>query len=55
MLHEVVESYLVNLLEDTNLLAIHARRMTIQPRDIQFAQRIHDDHDWDKLCYSDKF
>ena len=55
MLHEVAESYLVNLLEDANLLAIHARRMTIQPRDIQFAWGICGDHDWDKLCYSDKF
>ena len=54
-LHEVTESCLVNLLEDANLLAIHARRVTFQPRDIQLAWRICGDHDWDKLCYSDKF
>ena len=36
-LPEVTESYLVNLLEDANLLAIHARRVTFQPRDIQLA------------------
>ena len=33
-LHEGSESYLIGLLEDTNLLAIHARRITLQPRDI---------------------
>ena len=48
-LHEAAESYLVNLLENTNLLAIHARRVTIQPRDIQLASRICGDQDWDKL------
>ena len=32
-LHEGAEDYLITLLEDTNLLAIHARRITIQPRD----------------------
>ena len=31
---------MVGLLEDANLLAIHARRITLQPRDIQLAQRI---------------
>ena len=28
-LHKAAESYLVNLLEDANLLAIHARRVTV--------------------------
>ena len=36
-LHEASEDYLVTLLEDANLLAIHARRVTLQPRDIQLA------------------
>ena len=36
-LHEGAEAYMVSLLEDTNLLAIHARRITLQPRDIQLA------------------
>ena len=36
-LHEALEDYLVTLLEDANLLAIHARRVTVQPRDIQLA------------------
>ncbi|XP_037025117.1 histone H3-like [Bradysia coprophila] len=34
------ESYLTQLFEDTNLCAIHARRVTIMPRDIQLAQRL---------------
>ena len=51
-LHEGAEDYLITLLEDANLLAIHARRITIQPRDIQLALRIRGDKDWDKLCYT---
>ena len=48
-LHEAVESYLVGMIEDANLLAIHVKRYTIQPRDIQLACHIHGDKDWDKL------
>ena len=51
-LHEGVEDYLITLLEDANLLAIHARRITIQPRDIQLARRICGDKDWDKVSYT---
>ena len=40
-LQEVAEVYLVQLLEDSNLCAIHAKRITIQPKDIQLARRIH--------------
>ncbi|CAH6806775.1 unknown_gene_426 [Phodopus roborovskii] len=32
--------YLVGLFEDTNLCAIHAKRVTIMPKDIQLARRI---------------
>ena len=39
-LQEVVEAYLVLLFEDTNLCAIHAKCVTIMPKDIQLAQRI---------------
>ena len=39
-LQEAAEAYLVGLFEDTNLCAIHARRVTIMPKDIQLAQRI---------------
>ncbi|EOR00154.1 Histone H3 [Wallemia ichthyophaga EXF-994] len=34
------EAYLVSLFEDTNLAAIHAKRVTIQPKDIQLARRL---------------
>jgi histone H3 len=39
-LQEATESYLVGLFEDTNLCALHARRVTIMPRDMQLARRI---------------
>ena len=39
-LQEAAEAYLVQLLEDSNLCAIHAKRITIQPKDIQLARRI---------------
>ena len=34
------ESYLTALLEDTQLLAIHAKRITIKPADMQLARRV---------------
>ena len=39
-LQEVAEAYLVTLFEDTNLCAIHAKRVTIMPKDIQLTRRI---------------
>lgn len=39
-LQEAVEAYLVHLFEDTNLCAIHAKRVTIMQKDIQLARRI---------------
>ncbi|KAL7674809.1 hypothetical protein ACOME3_001084 [Neoechinorhynchus agilis] len=39
-LQEAAEAYLVSLFEDTNLCAIHAKRVTIMPKDIQLARRI---------------
>ena len=39
-LQEASESYLVGLFEDTNLCAIHAKRVTIMPKDVQLARRI---------------
>jgi histone H3 len=39
-LQEAAEAYLVGLFEDTNLAAIHAKRVTIQPKDIQLACRL---------------
>ena len=39
-LQEAAEAYLMRLFEDTNLCAIHAKRVTIMPKDIQLARRI---------------
>jgi len=37
---EASEAYMVHLFEDVNLCAIHAKRVTIMPKDIQLARRI---------------
>ena len=39
-LQEAAELYLIGLFEDTNLCAIHAKRVTIMPRDMRLARRI---------------
>jgi len=39
-LQEASEAYCVGLFEDTNLCAIHAKRVTIMPKDIQLSRRI---------------
>ncbi|EXJ71906.1 histone H3-like centromeric protein A [Cladophialophora psammophila CBS 110553] len=39
-LQEASEAFLVHLFEDTNLCAIHAKRVTIMQKDIQLARRI---------------
>ncbi|XP_054157457.1 uncharacterized protein LOC128955805 [Oppia nitens] len=39
-LQEAAENFLVTLFEDANLCAIHARRVTIMPRDIFLARRV---------------
>lgn len=39
-LQEASEAYLISLFEDTNLCAIHAKRVTIMPKDIRLARRI---------------
>ncbi|XP_033053946.1 histone H3.3A-like [Trachypithecus francoisi] len=40
VLQEASEAYLVGLFKDTNLCAIHDKRVTIMPKDIQLARRI---------------
>ncbi|KAL4580489.1 hypothetical protein LXL04_016684 [Taraxacum kok-saghyz] len=37
---EASKAYLVGLFEDTNLYAIHAKRVTVLPKDMQLARRI---------------
>ena len=39
-LQEAAEMYLVRLLDNANLCALHVRRITLMPRDIQLARRI---------------
>lgn len=44
-LQEAAEAYLVAVFENTNLCAIHAKRVTIQQKDMQLAQRLRGDRD----------
>lgn len=39
-MQESAEAYLVDLFEYANLCALHAKRVTIMPKDIQLARRI---------------
>ena len=39
-MQEATEAHLVNLFADTCLCAIHGRRVTIMPKDIQLARRL---------------
>ena len=43
-LQEAAENFLVGLFEDVNLLAVHAKRVTVMPYDIRLALRIRGDH-----------
>ena len=42
-LQEATEAYIVGLFEDTNLCAIHAKRMTVMKKDMELARRIRGD------------
>lgn len=42
-LQEAAECYIVQLFEDTNLCAIHAKRVTVMPKDMNLARRIRGD------------
>ena len=42
-LQEAAENFLIRNFEDTNLCAIHAKRKTIMPKDMQLAKRIRND------------
>ena len=45
-LHEAAENFIVGLFEDVNLLAVHAKRVTVMCRDIRLALRIRDHYHW---------
>ena len=42
-LQEAAEAYIVGVFEDTNLCAIHAKRMTVMKKDMDLARRIRGD------------
>ncbi|KAI9183973.1 centromeric DNA-binding histone H3-like protein cse4 [Blastocladiella emersonii ATCC 22665] len=42
-LQEAAESYIVHLMEDANLCAIHAKRVTLMTKDLHLARRIRGD------------
>jgi len=44
-LQEASEAYLVALFEDTNMAAIHAKRVTIMPKDMILARRLRGEKD----------
>merc|ERR1719361_1528764 len=46
-LQEASEAYVVGLFEDTNLCAIHAKRVTVQKKDMDLARRIRGDRNTD--------
>ena len=43
-LQEAAEAHLVGLFQDCNLCAMHAKRVTIMPKDMQLARRIRGQH-----------
>lgn len=43
-LQEAAEAFLLQLFEDTQLCAIHGKRITIRPEDMQLAHRIRGEH-----------
>lgn len=45
-LQEAGEAFLCGMMEDANLCAIHARRVTLMPRDMLLARRIRGDDKW---------
>ena len=48
-LQEASEAYLVNLFTNTNLAAIHAKQVTIKPKDIHLVRRITEETDKYKI------
>ena len=50
-IQECTEAYMVGLFEDANLCAIHAKRVTLMPKDIQLARRIRGERSWRNSSY----
>ena len=49
-LQEAAENFIVGLFEDVNLLVVHAKRVTVMPRDIRLALRIRGNHYFLENC-----
>ena len=43
-LQEATEYYITNLFDDANLCALHAKKITLQPKYMQLAMRIRGEH-----------
>ena len=43
-MHEAAEAYIVTLIEEGQLAAIHAKRITLLPKDLQLAKRLRGIH-----------
>ena len=43
-LQEAAQNFIVCLFKDVNLLAVHAKRVTVMPQDVRLALRIRGDH-----------
>ena len=52
-LQKAAENFLVGLFEDFNLLAVHAKRVTVMPHDIGLALRIRGNHFWWRITPKD--
>ena len=50
-LQESSEAYLVGLFEDTNLCAVHGKRVTVMQKDMTLACRIRGDTDGNSVAY----
>lgn len=48
-MQEATEAYMIGLFEDTNLCAIHAKRVTIMAKDMQLARRLRGETTSNKL------
>ena len=44
-MQEAAEAYLIQLFQEANFCALHARRVTILPKDLQLARRIRGERD----------
>ena len=49
VLQEASEAYLVGMFEDTNLCTMHAKRVTIMPKDMMLVRHIHSERH-EEIC-----